>query len=210
MEIDIQALPIKERYKLMTGLIVPRPIAWVSTINTEGLPNLAPYSFFSGITTNPPSLLFVPGVRAINSGLKDTLVNVQETGEFVVNIVNETLLEQMNITATELPPEINEFEEAGLTPAPSLKVKAPRVKESPVNFECKVMQIVPIGDGDVGSAWIVIGEILHIHVHEGIINNKNHVDTKKLSPVARLAGPNYATLSEMIEVIRQPSKIKKE
>jgi flavin reductase (DIM6/NTAB) family NADH-FMN oxidoreductase RutF len=209
MEIDIQTLPLATRYKLITGTIVPRPIAWVSTQNAAGQPNLAPFSFFNGICSNPPSLLFCPGVRGTDVSMKDTYNNVKASGEFVVNIVNESLLEKMNITATELPAEINEFTEAGLTAVPATRVNAPRVAESPVNFECKALEIVPVGDGGKGSAWVVIGEILYMHVHDDVIFGDHYIDMRALAPIGRLAGPNYATLGEILEVSRLPSQVKK-
>jgi flavin reductase (DIM6/NTAB) family NADH-FMN oxidoreductase RutF len=207
MEIDIQALPLRERYKLITGLIVPRPIGWVSTQNPDGQPNLAPFSFFNGICSNPPSLLFCPGVRGTDLSVKDTLNNIRASGEFVVNVVNQTLLEAMNITATENPPEINEFSEAGLTPIPATKVNVPRVAESPASFECTLLNIVQVGDGGKGAAWVVIGEIVYLHAHEGIIDENYYVDTRALDPVGRLAGPNYANLGDILEVQRLPTRI---
>jgi len=210
MEIDLQTLPLRERYKLITGTVVPRPIGWVSTQNAAGQPNLAPFSFFNAICSNPPSLLFCPGIRGTDGSPKDSFRNLQASGEFVVNVVNEALLEKMNITATELPPEVNEFEEAGLTALPGTQVNAPRVAESPVSFECKVMEIIQVGDGSVGSAWVVIGEILFMHIADDVIHGNNYIDTRALAPVGRLAGPNYATLGEILEIPRLPSQIKKD
>ena len=153
MEINPAELPLKETYKLITGAVVPRPIAWVSTINAEGQPNLAPYSFFNGVCSKPPTVLFCPGVRGTDGGHKDTLNNVRATEEFVINVVTETTAEAMNKTATELPSNINEFEYAGLNTAPSQRVKPPRLAESPINFECKLTDIVQIGDGGKGL-WL--------------------------------------------------------
>ncbi len=207
MEINPGDLPAKEIYKLITGLIVPRPIAWVSTISPQGINNLAPFSFFNGVCSNPPTLLFCPGVRGLDGGEKDTLANVKAIGEFVVNIVNESLLEAMNITATELPPDVDEFQRAGLTALPGTKVRAPRVAESPVSFECKVSNIVPVGSGGKGSAWVVLGEIIYIHAATGIIDENYYVDTRALAPVGRLAGPSYATIGEILTVRRLPPEI---
>jgi flavin reductase (DIM6/NTAB) family NADH-FMN oxidoreductase RutF len=146
-------------------------------------------------------------IRSTDGSIKDTLNNIRGNGEFVINLVTEELVEAMNITATELPSEINEFEQANLTPAPSQMVKPPRVAESPVNFECKVSQIVNIGDGGKGSASIVIGEVLHMQVSDQIVSPNFYIDTLALNPVGRLAGPNYATIGKILEVPRLPSEI---
>lgn len=207
MEINPRELPAREIYKLITGLIVPRPIAWVSTLSPQGIPNLAPFSFFNGVCSSPPTLLFCPGVRGLDGHEKDTYANVKTSGEFVVNIVNEALLEAMNITATELPPEVNEFDRAGLTAIPGTVINTPRVAESPVSFECTVSNIVPVGSGGKGSAWVVLGEILYIHAAEGIIDENNYVDTRALAPVGRLAGPSYATVGEILSVRRLPPEL---
>lgn len=207
MHISPKDLPTRELYKLITGLVVPRPIAWVSTIDLEGRPNLAPFSFFNAVCSTPPTLLFCPGVRGMDISPKDTYRNVRDTGEFVVNIVSQDLLEAMNITSTELPPEVNEFELAGVTPVTSVIVAPPRVGESRVNFECKVSNIIPVGDGGKGSAWVVLGEIVYIHTADGIVDLNNYVDTRALAPLGRLAGPQYATVGEILNVSRPPSQI---
>jgi flavin reductase (DIM6/NTAB) family NADH-FMN oxidoreductase RutF len=207
MEINLAELPLKEAYKLITGTVVPRPIAWVSTINAEGRPNLAPFSYFNAVCTRPPTLLFCPGIRGTDVSGKDTLNNVRATGEFVVNVVTEELAEAMNATATELPHEVNEFERAGLSTAPSKTVKPPRVADSPVNFECEVSQIVDIGDGGRGSASIVIGTILHMHVADKVMLPDYKIDIAALKPIGRLAGPNYAVIKETFEIFRAPSEI---
>ncbi|MBI3159993.1 MAG: flavin reductase family protein [Chloroflexi bacterium] len=207
MHISPNDLPTREVYKLITGLVVPRPIAWVSSISPDGQPNLAPFSFFNAVCSRPPTLLFCPGVRGVDVAPKDTYNNVKATGEFVVNIVTENLLDAMNITATELPSEINEFELAGLTPAPSTLVKPPLLVESPVNFECRVSNIVPVGDGGKGSAWVVLGEIVYLHIDDSILDENYHVNTRALAPVGRLAGPNYATIGEILSFLRPPSQV---
>lgn len=189
-------------YKIIVGAVVPRPIAWVSTLSTDGVPNLAPFSFFNIVGPNPPSLLFCPGLRGTDSNPKDTLNNVRATGEYVISLVNEELAEAMNKTATELPPEVNEFEYAGLTPAPSVAVAAPRVAESPVSFECKLSQIV-----EVGPNAVVIGEVVHIHIADEVLMERNRINLEALKPVARLSGPHYARIRETFELFREPSQI---
>ena len=207
MEITPTDITIKEMYKLITGTIVPRAIGWVSTVNEEGQPNLAPFSYFTAVCAKPPTILFCPGVRGNDVSPKDTLHNVRATGEFVVNIVTEALAEAMNITATELLAEVNEFELAGLTTAPSVEVKPPRVAESPVNYECKVVEIVDIGNGQKGSGSVVIGEVLHMHVADEVMQPDYHIDMQALKPIGRLAGPHYTYVRETFGMKRLPSEI---
>jgi flavin reductase (DIM6/NTAB) family NADH-FMN oxidoreductase RutF len=206
MEAHASDLPHREIYKLLTGCVVPRPIAWVSSLNAEGQPNLAPFSFFNAVCSNPPTLMFVTSVRGTDGGQKDTYHNVQATGEFVVNFVTESLAEQMNITSTEFPADVNEFESAGLTPAPSVLVKPPRVAESPVHFECKLNQIVTIGN-EIGGGHIVIGTIVHIHCDESVYRGNNYIDIQAYQPVGRLAGGAYSRTRDVFEIRRPESQI---
>ena len=152
MQIDPQTFE-HNFYRVLTGVVVPRPIAFVSTLSADGVPNLAPYSFFNAVCPDPPTIVFSSSRRA-GSKAKDTLTNVEATGSFVVNVVVDEIAEAMNRTAAEFPVEVNEFEIAGLTEAPSVKVKAPRVAESPVNMECRLRQVVDLGrrEGE-GMAW---------------------------------------------------------
>lgn len=207
MEITPNDISIREMYKLITGTIVPRAIGWVSTVNEDGQPNLAPFSYFTAVCAKPPTILFCPGVRGRDNSPKDTLHNVRTTGEFVVNIVTEELAEAMNITATEMPSEVNEFELARLTSAPSITVAPPRLAESPVNYECKVVKIVDIGDGAVGSGSVVIGEVLHMHVADEVMQPDFHINIQALKPIGRLAGPNYAYIRETFEMKRKPPQL---
>lgn len=207
MEIKISDISNQEFFKIMAGVVVPRPIAWVSTRSQDGKTNLAPFSFFTGVSSNPPTILFCPTIRGTDGGEKDTLQNIRATGEFVVNVVSRPLTEAMNLTATEVPPEVNEFEIAGLTEAPSSVVKPPRVKESPIHLECIRYQIVDVGEGDVGSASIVIGEVVHIHISDEVLLPNYRIDTRALDPVGRLAGPNYGTIGEILQIVRQTPQI---
>lgn len=193
----------KENYKLMIGSIVPRPIAFVSTISAEGHYNLAPYSFFTGVTSDPPTLLFCPTRKGPDGMQKDTLSNIQETGEFVVNIVTEDIAEPMNDTATEFPAGMDEFKESGLTPIAAQIVKAPLVKESPVHFECKLSQIVEIGKAQPGGGFIVIGEIVLFHIADHLYNN-GRIDIDALKPIGRLAGAEYTKIGERFNLVRKP------
>ncbi|MDH5606792.1 MAG: flavin reductase family protein [Anaerolineae bacterium] len=208
MEFTPGDLDRKDFYKLLTGTVVPRPIAWVSTVDTQGRPNLAPFSFFNVVCAKPPTVLFCPGVRSTDGSIKDTLKNVAASREFVINIVTEDLAEAMNLTATELPAEVNEFEFAKLTPAPSKTIAAPRVKESPVHIECKLVQIIEIGGGAVGSGSIVIGEVSHMHISDEVMLPDHKIDTLALKPLGRLAGPNYSIVREILEIQRLPTQIK--
>lgn len=207
MEINPAEIPAAAINRLILGSVVPRPIAWVSTINLAGQPNLAPFSFFNAVCYNPPTLLFCPGVRATDSASKDTYYNIRATNEFVINIVSEELAEAMNITATELPSEVNEFELAGLTEAPSKRVHPPRVAQSPVSFECTLNQIVDIGDGSPGSGWVVIGNVVHIHIADEVMLPDYKIDIHALKPIGRLAGFNYTRVNDIFEIKRLPSRL---
>ncbi len=161
MEINPTELPWNSIYKIMIGSIVPRPIGWISSVDEEGCPNLAPFSFFNAVCPNPPTVLFCPLIRGTDHQPKDTLRNVRQTGEFVVNIVTRALAEAMNVTSTEFPAQVDEFQAAGLTPAPSVVVRPPRVAESPIHYECKLDQVVEIGS-QPGAGSIVIGRVVHL------------------------------------------------
>jgi flavin reductase (DIM6/NTAB) family NADH-FMN oxidoreductase RutF len=207
MEINPADISAGSMNKIILGSVVPRPIAWVSTINEAGLTNLAPFSFFNAVCTKPPTLLFCPGVRGTDAGTKDTLHNIRANKEFVINIVTEKTAEAMNLTATELPSEVDEFAFAKLTPVKSLRVKPPRVGESPINFECVLNQIVDIGDGTPGSGWVVIGEVVHVHVADEVMLPDYKIDIAALKPIGRLAGFNYARVNNFFEMKRLPSQI---
>lgn len=191
-------------YKLMSGIIVPRPIALVSTIDSAGVANVAPFSFFSGVGSVPPTLLFCPVLRAPGSAeashRKDTLRNVEETGEFVVNVVNESITEAANRTAAEVPPEVDEFQLAGLTPLASEVVRAPRVAESPAQMECKLLQVVYTSH-HAGGGVVVIGEIVRFHVRADLVVNFN-VDPDGLDAVGRMAGNTWVRTRDRIEQVR--------
>ena len=194
-------------YKSMVASIVPRPIAWVSTLGESGQPNLAPFSFFNAVCSRPPTLLFASGVRGVDGQQKDTGLNVAKTGEFVISVVTEELAEAMNKTATELPPDVNEFEYAGLEAAPSVTVAPPRVAASPVSFECKVSQIVQVGDGAPGSGYIVIGEVLHLHVDDAILAENYRVNSDVFHPIGRMSGPRDTKTTDLFELFREPSQL---
>jgi flavin reductase (DIM6/NTAB) family NADH-FMN oxidoreductase RutF len=184
---------------VLTGVVVPRPIAFVSTISTEGILNLAPFSFFNAVASNPPTIVFSSS-RHAGDKPKDTLANIEQTGEFVVNVVVDDIAEAMNRTAAEYPAEVSEFEIAGLTPAPSDLVRPPRVAESPVNMECKLQQIISLGQGD-HQHGLVIGEVVLMHVRDDILSG-HRVNHHILKPTGRLAGSMYCRTSEVFEMVR--------
>ena len=192
-------------YKLLTGAIVPRPIAFVSSLSAEGLPNLAAFSFFTVISANPPVICFSPMVRASDGKHKDTLNNIEQTREFVVNIVSEDFAAQMNQTAPEFPPEVNEFEVSGLTPVPSDLVKPARVKEARVQMECRLLQVVHISDKPLGGS-LVIGEVLRFHFADDLaIGESLRIDPAKLKAIGRMGGPTYVRTTDLFDLQRPKS-----
>jgi len=204
LTVDPAAHSPRDIYKLMTGLIVPRPIALVSTVNATGQANLAPFSFFCGVGSAPPTLLFCPALRAQGAGepasRKDTLDNVEATGEFVVNVVSEAIAAAANIAAAEVPPEVDEFALAGLTPLPSEAVRPPRVAESPAQMECRLLQVIYTSRQPSGGV-IVLGEIVRFHVRADLVDNFR-VDPAGLDAVGRMAGNTYARTGDRFELVR--------
>jgi len=200
--IDLTALSSGEIYKLMVNTIGPRPIAFASTISADGIPNLAPYSYFNAYSSNPPMLVFSSNLSP--DGKKDTLKNVEETGEVVINMVNYAIVRQMAVTNVDFPSEVSEFEKSGLTPIPSDLIKPFRVKESPVQMECKVQQIIPLGTKS-GAGNLILCEILKIHIDETILDEKGRVNPHKLDLMGRLGRTYYVRASgEAIHSIYQP------
>ena len=201
-----------EIYKLMTGLIVPRPVALVSTMSKEGVANLAPFSFFSGVGAVPPTVLFCPALRPVFSPepgdaafaeaaeRKDTLRNVEETGEFVINVVSEAIAEAANATSAEVAFGVDEFTLSGLTPIPSEAVRPPRVAQSPAQMECKLLQVIYTGHA-ARSGVIVLGEIVRFHLREDLFDNFR-VDPAALDAVGRMAGNTWARTTDLIELVR--------
>jgi flavin reductase (DIM6/NTAB) family NADH-FMN oxidoreductase RutF len=186
-------------YRVLTGVVVPRPIAFVSTQSPDGVDNLAPYSFFNAVAYNPPTVVFSSS-RTVERKSKDTLRNIEETGEFVVNVVVDDIADAMNKTAAEFPEDVDEFEIAGLTSIPSEIVKPPRVAESPVNMECRLEQVVNIGDPRHGHG-LVIGTIVLMHVRDDIIDG-HRINQALLKPTGRLAGNMYCHTADTFELVR--------
>ena len=194
--------PLLETHKLMIGSIVPRPIAFVSTLSKDGLENLAPFSYFNGICSNPPSIMFCPARRGYDGKTKDTLNNIRDTEEFAVNIVSEDFAEQMVSTSTDFEPEVNEFEVSGLTPEPCQKIAPPKVAEAKISFECKLNQIVPVGNEGPGGGFVVIGTIVLFHIDDDVYED-GYINLGKLRPIGRLAGNMYTRTTDKLEIIRK-------
>ncbi len=189
-----------EIYKLMIGAIVPRPIALVSTVDEGGVRNLAPFSYFTACSANPPVVVFCPVMRPVPAGAKDTLRNIMATREFVVNIVSEEFAGGMNATAAQVPPEVDEFELSGLTPIPSDLVKPARVAESHIHMECRLRQVVHVSD-QPGGGSLVLGEVLRFHVREDLIDNFR-IDPEKLRAIGRMAGSTYIRTTDRFDLER--------
>ena len=200
MLIDVATANFLDVYHLLVGVVTPRPIAWVTSVDPEGRVNLAPFSFFNAFGANPPVVVFSPTLRRDGSK-KDTLRNVEATGEFVLNAAVESLAEKVNLSSKELPYGDSEVELTGLTLRPSLKVKPPRIGETPVNMECKVLQIVPIGKGPI-AANLVIGEVLAMRIDDGVLDGNGRIDPRKLGTIARLGGDYYCRTTDIFEMKR--------
>lgn len=197
-------LPIRQRHQYMIGAVGPRPICWASTVDENGNSNLAPYSFFNGFSSNPPTLIFSSNRRGRDNTTKDTLENIQKTMEVVINVVPYSLVHQMNISSTDYPSGVNEFEKAGVTAIPSETVKPFRVKESPVQFECKVKEIIAIGN-EGGAGNLFICEIQKLHIDESILDENQQIDPHKIDLVGRMGGNYYVRASgEAVFEINNP------
>ena len=202
MILDPNEIPFQETHKLMIGSIIPRPIAFVSTQSNNGKNNVAPFSYFNGVCSKPPTIMFAPARRGWDGEEKDTLINIRDTEEFVVNIVSESFAEKMVMCATDFDSDVDEFEISGLTPTNSQKIKPPRVGEAKISFECKLNQIVEIGDGTAGSGFVVIGTIVLFHIDDGIYDN-GRILTDKLEPLGRLAGNWYTRSTDTLKIDRK-------
>ena len=203
MRLDFTQLIPREAYGWMTATILPRPIAWVSTIAADGRTNLAPFSFFQGVTSNPPTLLFVP-VNDRHGQPKDTLRNIGQVPEFVVNLVPFALAEKMNATAALLPYGESEFDTFGIAAAPSERVRPPRVASAPVAFECTLHQIVRVGEGPLAGN-VVIGRIQLAHISEEVLGADGRPDPVKLDLVGRLGGESFCRTRDQF-VLKRPDR----
>jgi flavin reductase (DIM6/NTAB) family NADH-FMN oxidoreductase RutF len=206
MIVSPSELPHSDLYGILLNSVGPRPIAWVSTMSASGALNLAPFSFFNAVCVDPPLLAFAPGLRpskrsqAGDGEAKDTLRNVRETKEFVVNIVTYELAEAMNLTSGEYDPSVNEFEVAKVTPEPSKMVRPPRVAESPVSFECKLHQLIDFSQRRTSSS-LVIGQIVSIHMNDAHIKD-GKLDRNSLDLIGRMGGIQYTRTTQRFEMVR--------
>jgi flavin reductase (DIM6/NTAB) family NADH-FMN oxidoreductase RutF len=189
MNLKLAELSAHERYKLLIGLVIPRPIAWISTWSANGVANCAPFSFFNVFSEDPP--LCVIGINPRSDGAtKHSLKNIRRTGEFVVNLVDERTANAMHISSKEFPEDVSEFEQTGLTPAPSVMVQHPRIAEAAASFECRLYQLLEIS----GTRQLVLGEMLLVHAREGVIDPQSkRISEEHYRPIGRLFADRYCT-----------------
>jgi flavin reductase (DIM6/NTAB) family NADH-FMN oxidoreductase RutF len=198
--LDTREMSQRDAYRLLIGSVVPRPIGWVSTVSADDVGNLAPFSFFMAATGSPPTVVLSTSFR--DGEPKDTLRNVMEIPEFVLNVVSEAMGEAMNATSEEFPADVDELLAAGLTPAPSSRVRPVRVAEAPINMECKVVQLVPVGDPKAGST-LIIGEILAWHIRDEVFDaERMRIRLDELKALGRMAGDGYTRTRDQFEMIR--------
>jgi flavin reductase (DIM6/NTAB) family NADH-FMN oxidoreductase RutF len=196
--IDPSTLSSRERYRLMTSSIIPRPIAFVTSLGSNGIVNAAPFSYFNGVTSTPPLISISVGYRRGNS--KDTARNIRETGEFVVNMVSHNIAEKMNLASGDFAPNVSEVIEADLKVIPSELVAPPRLAESPLQMECKLYKLIEIGEGPND---LILGEVLRWHLNPGVqIDDRYHIDPETLNLIGRLGGPQYCKTSDVFEMVR--------
>lgn len=192
VQLDPQDLKAEESYKLITGIVVPRPVAWVTTVSVAGSVNLAPFSAFTFVSPKPPMLAISVGHKA--GTYKDTARNILAREEFVIHIADRNLMQPLHLSSIEHPPEVSEVEELGLVSAPSCRIAVPRIVAAPIAMECRLRHCIEFGDT---RSRLIVGEVLMFHFRNGLIEN-GKIDTKRLDPICRLAGPRYATLGEIV------------
>lgn len=198
MILDLASMPQPEAYRFMISALVPRPIGFLSTLSAAGARNLAPFSYFMGVSSNPP--MVAVSIEARSGGLKHTARNIRETGEFVFNLVVEEIAEAMNLASGDYPPDVDEFALTGLTPVASERVRPPRVAESPVHFECRAVDVREVGRS---PNTLVLGEILVAHVRDDLyLPERGVVDTSRLHAVGRLGGKQYCRVRDIFEMTR--------
>ena len=204
ISIDPKTTAVKDLHQYLVGAIAPRPIAFVSTLSETGERNLAPYSFFNVFSSNPPTLIFSSNRRVSDNTTKDTLQNIKDTGELVINVVSYPIVRQMAITSIQYPSSVDEFQKSGLTPVDSLHVGPCRVKESPVQLECRLKEIITLGEQG-GAGHLVICDVLHIHLDENILDDNGRINPHKIDLVGRMGRAYYVRASgEAIHTIYQP------
>ena len=196
-------LPTAQLHRHLLGAVGPRPIAFASTVDKDGNPNLAPFSFFNVFSANPPILIFSPARRVRNNTTKHTLENTLETKEVVINIVNHDIVQQMSLSSTEYPEDVNEFVKSGLTMLPSDMVKPFRVAESPVQFECRVIRVEALGESG-GAGNLIISEVVKLHIDRQILDNDGVISPEKIDQVARMGGNWYTRASAGLFEVEKP------
>lgn len=200
MYLDTREISSRDAYRLLISSVVPRPIGWVSTVSIDDVGNLAPFSFFMAATGNPPTVVLSTSFR--DGEPKDTLANVNQIPEFVLNVVSEDVAEAMNATSEEFPADIDELVAAGLHAVPSSRVRPVRVAEAPINIECKVVQLMPVGDPTSGST-LIIGEVLAWHVRDDVFDaDRMRIRMDQLRAIGRMAGDGYCRTRDQFEMIR--------
>jgi flavin reductase (DIM6/NTAB) family NADH-FMN oxidoreductase RutF len=205
---DLQSLSVKERYQFLTSAIVPRPIAWISTQDASGRTNLAPFSYFNAVSSDPPTLV-ISIARKPSGEKKDTLLNIEFHREFVVNLAPVELAEKVALTGIELPYGESEFTKAGLTPLPAQRIRAPRLAEAKVSLECKLLHLLEVGSGGKGSSTLVVGEVVWVHVREDLVaeqSNPYELALEALDPLSRLGGPHYGRAPQKFEIPKSSSR----
>lgn len=203
LTIDPKETPTPKLHGYLQSSVGPRPIALASTVNADGVPNVSPFSFFNLFSTNPPILIFSPSRRVRDNTVKHTLINAQLHKEVVINVVNYSMVQQTSLSSTEYAEGVNEFVKAGFTMEPSVVVKPPRVKEAPVQFECRVNDIISLGDGG-GAGNLVICEVLKMHISEEILNEAGNIDQHKIDLVSRLGANWYSRSNEGLFEVEKP------
>ena len=203
ISIDPKSIETTKLQGYLQSAVGPRPIAFASTVDTKGNPNLAPFSFFNVFSANPPVLIFSPARRVRDNSIKHTLINAEATREVVINVVNYDMVQQTSLASTEYAAGVNEFVKSGLTPIPSDVVKPFRVKESPVQFECKVTQIIPLGS-EGGAGNLILCEVLRIHIDEAVLDENGAIDQYKIDLVSRLGGDWYSRSNQGLFEVPKP------
>jgi flavin reductase (DIM6/NTAB) family NADH-FMN oxidoreductase RutF len=203
ISIDPKSIETAKLQGYLQSSIGPRPIAFASTIGVNGIPNVSPFSFFNVFSANPPILVFSPARRVRDNSIKHTLINAEATREVVINVVNYDMVQQTSLASTEYADGVNEFIKSGLTPIPSEVVKPFRVKESPVQFECKVTQIIPLGS-EGGAGNLILCEVLRIHIDESILDENGAIDQYKIDLVSRLGGNWYSRSNQGLFEVPKP------
>ncbi|MFY8199942.1 MAG: flavin reductase family protein [Pirellula staleyi] len=200
MRIDVSQTPVMDVYHMLVGLVTPRPIAWVTTISESGVVNLAPFSFFNAFGANPPVVVFSPTLKR-DGGKKDTLVNIEANGEFVINASTEKHADWINLSSKPLATDESEIDLTGQATIPSTSVRPPRLADVPFALECKLMQIIPVGSGPI-SANLIIGQIVTMHVQDDVLDSQGMPDPRKIHAIARLGGEYWCRTQDLFQLER--------